>query len=219
VGLLSASSSVIRFAAPAPARLDRAAATAGVVRRLFRDTDAGAPHAFGWVGVHDPLAETLAPEDVFLQQYLVLGFRYDRRQIPAKLVFLERRRAEAARRAEQGVARLGRAVRREIKAEVEARLVLRALPTPRLFDVVWNLDTGRLYFSGRLRAAREAFEGLFRETFGVAPVPMIPYLAAEHVGLPGEAVAALRAVAPQSLVAAPAAPPAVPHLPLVEAEA
>jgi recombination associated protein RdgC len=219
VGLLSASTSVVRFVAPPPARVDRAAVASAVGRRLFRDGDAGAPQAFGWVGAHDPLAETLAPEDLFLQQYLVLGFRYDRRQVPAKLVFLERRRAEDARRVEQGVARLGRAVRREIKAEVEGRLLLRALPAPRLFDVVWNLDTGRLYFSGRLRAAREAFEGLFRETFGVAAVPMIPYLAAEHVGLAVETVAAVRAVAPQSLVAPPAPPAAVPHLPLVEAEA
>jgi recombination associated protein RdgC len=220
VGLLGASSSIVRYTAPVPPRLDRVAVAQAVVRRAFRDLDAdgGAPQAFGWVGAHDPLATDLAPEDLFLQHHLLVGFRFDRRQIPAKLVFLERRRAENARRAELGTARLGRVLRREIKADVEGRLMIRALPTPRLFDVAWNLDSGRLYFTGRLRAAREAFEALFRETFGVAAVPMIPYVAAEHVALPAQAVQAFRAVLPTSLVPDPE-PSRVPHLPLIEAEA
>jgi hypothetical protein len=90
---------------------------------------------------------------------------------------------------------------------------------PRLFDCVWNLETGRVYFTGKLRVAREAFTTLFRETFGVTPVPLIPYLAAEHLGLPGRAVEAVRAVEPASF--APEAPaddgPSVPRLPLAEA--
>ena len=67
--------------------------------------------------------------------------------------------------------------------------------------MVWNLDTGRLYFSGKVRAAREAFAECFRRTFGVTPVPLIPFLAAEHVGLSDGAVQAVRGVEPSSLVA------------------
>jgi len=51
-------------------------------------------------------------------------------------------------------------------------------------------------------------------------VPLIPYLAAEHVGLGTETVAAFRAVEPASLAAAPdggAGAGAVPHLPLAPA--
>ena len=71
-----------------------------------------------------------------------------------------------------------------------------------------------------IRAAREVFSDCFRETFGVQPVPLIPYLAAEHVGLQGRQVEAVRAVEPVSLVATDAAAPEpaarieVPHLPL-----
>jgi hypothetical protein len=84
---------------------------------------------------------------------------------------------------------------------------------------VWNLDAGHVYFTGRLRAARETFAALFRDTFGHAD-PADPYLAVERLGLPARAVERVRAVEPASLVAAPPVrEPVVPHLPLVEAEA
>jgi hypothetical protein len=53
-----------------------------------------------------------------------------------------------------------------------------------------------------VRAAREAFAECFRRTFGVTPVPLIPYLAAEHLGLSDGAVQAVRGVEPTSLTAA-----------------
>lgn len=219
MGFLSSTSSIVRFVAAPPRRLDREAVAKAVSRRIFRelrDDDGGAPHASGWVGVHDPLATDLTPADLFYQHYLVVGFRYDRRAVPPKLLALERRRAEAALAAERGVERLGRAARKQLKIEVEARLLTRALPVPRLFDCVWNLDSGRLYFSGKLRVARDAFCEAFGETFGVAPVPLIPYLAVEHLGLGSHTIERVRAAEPARFVAG--APPSadVPVLPLEE---
>jgi len=218
VGLFARSTSIVRYLAPPPARLDRDKIARAVSRRAFREVDAAeSVQAFGWVGAHDPLATDFSAADLFVQHHLVVGFRYDRRIVPPKLLHLERRREEAARRTTEESGRLGREARKQVKDEVEARLLLRALPTPRLFDCAWNLDTGHVYFSGRLRPAREAFAALFRETFGVAPIPLIPYLAVERTGLPARAVERVRAAQPASLVAAPPAS-AVPHLPLVEAE-
>jgi DNA recombination-dependent growth factor C len=222
VGFLSASTSVVRFVAAAPARMEREAIARAVTKRAFRDSDpeVGDPrHAWGWITIHDPLLVAFTPADLFFHHYLVIGFRYDKRLVPPKLAMLERRRIENERKAARGVARLGAAERREVKDEVASRLVARALPTPRLFDVIWNLQTGRVYFSGKFRAAREAFADCFRETFGVAPLPLIPYLAAEHVGLETRQVEAVRAVEPASLVVQPS-PTAegVPHLPLAAPE-
>jgi recombination associated protein RdgC len=218
VGFLSASSTVVRFIAEPPSSIDRDAVARAVTRRSFRDNDdgEGSPQSFGWVDIHDPLSTTLGPADLFFQQFLVVGFRYDRRAVPAKLLFLERRRAENAMRAERGMDRLGKALRTQIKADVEARLLARALPAPRLYDCVWNLETGRVYLTGKQRAARDAFVEHFRQTFGVTPVPLIPYLAAEHVGLPTRVVEALRAVEPASFtdVAVPQHDPEIPRLPI-----
>lgn len=219
VGFLSASTSVVRFVAVAPARLEREAIAKAVTKRGFRESDPeiGDPRqAWGWVAIHDPLLTTLTPADLFFHHYLVLGFRYDKRLVPPKLLMLERRRLENERKATRGVSKLGAAERREIKDEIHERLIARALPTPRLFDVVWNVDTGRVYFSGKLRAARDAFTDCFRETFGVVPVPLIPYLAAEHVGLKPSQVDAFRAVEPATFVGVgePPASDDVPRLPI-----
>ena len=217
MGFLSASSTVVRFLAPPPARLDREAVVDAVNRRTFRDFEAEAAQdaqACGWVGIHDPLTIALDTADLFFQQYLVVGFRFDKRAVPAKLLWLERRRVEEQRKAERGLPRLGAAARREIKEEVQARLLARALPAPRLFDCAWNLESGAVLFTGKQKAAKDAFVELFRLTFGVQPVPMIPYLAAEHVGLSPHAVETVRAVEPASFVVADAPGTGVPHLPL-----
>ena len=219
MGFLSASTSVVRFVAPAPSRIDRDAIARAVVKRAFREreVDVGDPReTWGWVTMQDPLVTEFTPADLFFQHYLVLGFRWDRRLVPPKLVFLERRRLENGRKATRGVERLSAAERREIKEEVAQRLLASALPTPRLFDVVWNLERGRVYLSGKMRAAREAFTACFRETFGVMPVPLIPYLAAEHVGLDPRQVDAVRAAEPASFTAEDVADE-IPRLPLAEA--
>jgi hypothetical protein len=224
VGVLSASSSVVRLVAAPPKRVQREALAAAVCRRAFRDLelDVGErPESSGWVGIHDPLVTELGPADLFFQHYLVVGFRWDRRVVPPKLLWIERRRLEEQRRAERGVERLSAPERKEIRDEVARRLMARALPVPRLFDCIWNLDTGHLYFTGKVRAAREAFAECFRQTFGVAPVPLIPYLAAEHVGLDAHQVEAVRAVEPASLVVdeAPRVRDDVPRLPIEPPEA
>lgn len=224
MGVLSASTSVVRLIAAPPARIQRDALAAAVSRRAFREPDldiGDRRETSGWVGIHDPLVTELGAADLFFQHYLVVGFRWDRRVVPPKLLWLERRRLEDERRAERGVERLSAPERKEIKEEVAQRLMTRALPVPRLFDCIWNLDTGHVYFTGKVRAAREAFSECFRQTFGVVPVPLIPYLAAEHVGLDARHVEALRAVEPASLVAeeAPRVRDDVPRLPLEPEEA
>ena len=114
MGFLSGSTTVVRFTAPVPARLDREAVATHVTRRAFRDLDpdGAEPHAFGWVAFHDPLQTDLTTADLFFHHFLVLGFRHDRRAVPAKLLTLERRRAENARKAELGRDRLGSGIRR-----------------------------------------------------------------------------------------------------------
>ncbi len=208
MGFLSASSSIVRLHAKPPPGLDREAIARAVTERAFREHDEdGMPkaEAFGWVTIHDPLVTAFDATDLFFQQYLVLGFRFDRRAVPAKLAWMERRRAERTRRDEENLERLSRDVKREIKQDVESNLMARALPNPRFFECAWNLETEAVFFSGKQKNALESFIALFRETFGVTPVPMIPYLAAERIGLDGSIVDAIRGVDPSRLV--PAARP------------
>jgi hypothetical protein len=215
MGLLAATTSLLRFIAKPPAHPDRIAMTAAVARHRFRELNGdGSQQTCGWIGIHDPLAGELTPADLFFQHYLAVGFRFDRRAVPAALARLERRRLEEDRRRERGVPRLGAAARREVRMEIDSRLLARALPVPRLYDCLWNLETGRVYLTGTQRTARDAFVDLFRRTFGVQPVPLIPYLAAEHIGLSAHLLETLRAVEPSSLVATPAQDEGVPRMPI-----
>ncbi len=204
MGFLSASSTIVRLHAKPPPNMDREAIARAIEERAFRDHDEdGMPkqEAFGWVAIHDPLVTEFDASDLFFQQYLVVGFRFDTRAVPAKLSWMERRRQEDARRSEQDVEKLSRDTKREIKQDVESNLMSRALPNPKLFECAWNLETEAVYFTGKLKSARETFASLFRETFGVAPIPMIPYLAVERVGLADGVVDAVRGVEPSRLVA------------------
>jgi hypothetical protein len=204
MGLLSPTTSVLRFTAKPPARIDRTAFTEAVNRFRFRDLNGdGSKQTCGWIGIHDPLATDFTPADLFFQHYLAVGFRFDRRAVPAQLLRLERRRLEEERRHERDVPRLGAAARREVRIEIEDRLLARALPVPRLYDCLWNLETGRVYLTGTQRTARDAFADLFRRTFGVEPQPLIPYFAAAHAGLSPMALETLRAVEPSSIMGTP----------------
>jgi len=215
MGFASATTSIFRYVAPVPSSFDRGQVATQVTRRGFRPLEAedGAQRG-GWVAIHDPLLTDLGPADLFFQHYLVVGFRFDRRLVPAQLLRLERRRVEQERAHALGVPRLGAKARREVKIEVEARLVSQALPVPRIVDCVWNLERGRLYLSGGSRPLREAFLDLFRSTFGVHPIPMIPYVTVEHVGLGAGTVSAVRAVEPAAIGPAGTPRADVPSLPI-----
>ncbi|MEO2169924.1 MAG: recombination-associated protein RdgC [bacterium] len=202
MGFLSASSTIVRLHAQAPAKPDRSAMVDAISRHAFKDDEPGLPReeASGWVTIHDPMVTYFDTSDVFFQQYLLVGFRYDKRSVPAKLAWMERRVAERERRERDGVERLTLSIRREIKEEVTDRLMQKALPVPRLFECAWNLDTGIVYFTTRTGTVQEAFQTAFRETFGVAPMPMIPYLTAEHVGLSAKVVDTFRGLEPALLI-------------------
>jgi len=205
MGFLSATSSIVRLHAKPPVNLDRVAIARAVSERAFREQDEhgmAKAEAFGWVAIHDPLVTEFDTADLFFQQYLVVGFRFDTRAVPAKLAWMDRRRAEDAYKAGQRLERLGRDTKREIKDDVEASLLARALPNPKLFECAWNLETEAVYFTGKLKSARDAFATLFRETFGAVPTPMIPYLAAERVGVAETIVDRVRGVEPSRLVSA-----------------
>jgi hypothetical protein len=203
MGFLSASSTIVRLHAPPPAKPDRSAMVDAIARHAFQEDDETGLHreeASGWVAIHDPMVTYFDTTDVFFQQYLLVGFRYDKRSVPAKLAWMERRQAERERRERDGLERLTLSIRREIKEEVTHRLMQKALPVPRLFECAWNLDTGVIYFTTRTGTVQDAFQTAFRQTFGLTPTPMIPYLTAEHVGLSANIVDSFRRVEPALLI-------------------
>ena len=187
MGFLSASTSVVRFVATAPSRIEREAIAQAVTRHAFRESDPemGDPRqAWGWIAIHDPLLTTFTPADLFFHHYLVLGFRYDKRLVPPKLLMLERRRLEREREAARGV-RVRSARPSAARSRTRSRRAWSRGPCRRRDSSTWcgtsRPDASTSAASSAPHARRSPTASA--RTFGVTPVPLIPYLAAEHVGL------------------------------------
>jgi len=127
-------------------------------------------HSIGWVSILDSEDTTLDAEGcLFVGQggeQLRVSMRMDvlkpssaevRRQLDTKV-----RAAEG----EEGRA-LSKRERRELKDELARALRLRTLPRVRTFDVVWNLDTGRLYLWSQTKSVNEHFLELFARSFAL----------------------------------------------------
>ena len=62
-----------------------------------------------------------------------------------------------------------------IKDHVINQLSLKMPATPNVYDVVWQYESGDLWFFSNLKNANEELETLFIKSFGVSLVRSIPY--------------------------------------------
>lgn len=140
----------------------------------------------GWSRIGDATALDLSYEDVFWNEYIVLGMRTDRWSIPGPLLRARMREAEKAYLAKQGRDRLSRKEKTELKELVSRKLRRQLTPASRLVDFSWSLNEGLVrFFSHGPRAAANLSE-LFAKTFGgfgLKLVPEAPYTLAARLGL------------------------------------
>ena len=124
----------------------------------------------GWVSIFDSEQTELDAADALFVasggEQVRLSMRVDvlkpsaaevRRQLDTKARAVE---AEQRRK-------LSKRERRELKEELARQLRLRTLPRVRTFDVVWNLDTRRLYLWSQTKGTNELFVELFLRSFAL----------------------------------------------------
>ena len=137
----------------------------------------------GWCKVGEPFEIELHYEDVFYNEYVNLGFRTDKWQIPSSILKQRVREAESAYLEKKGRERLGRNERTELKEMVARKLRRQMPPATRMVDVSWSMNEGVVrFFSHAEKAAGNMIE-LFHRTFGLRLVPEAPYTLAERLGL------------------------------------
>jgi DNA recombination-dependent growth factor C len=137
----------------------------------------------GWCKIGEPFEIELRYEDVFYNEYLNLGLRTDKWQLPQALLKQRVRDAEAAYLQKKGRERLGRAEKAELKEMVARKLRKQTSPTTRMIDVSWSMNEGVVrFFSHAEKAAGNMMELFFR-TFGLKLVPEAPYTLAARLGL------------------------------------
>ncbi|WP_244148912.1 recombination-associated protein RdgC [Desulfonatronum thioautotrophicum] len=124
--------------------------------------------SFGWVCFDDLLdAEwtTAGPEK---GPYLAFSLRLDTRRIPPavfKKHWMIALRQRMAQLAGEGKKFLSKDQKTELRDQVRQRLLMRSLPIPAVFDVVWSPRDNRVYLATTNTKIRTLFEELFAQTF------------------------------------------------------
>jgi DNA recombination-dependent growth factor C len=137
----------------------------------------------GWCKLAEPFELELRYDDVFCNEYVALGFRTDRWQIPGPMLKARVREAEAAYLEKKGREKLGRKERTELKEMVARKLRKQTAPSTRMVDLVWSMNEGTVrFFSHAEKTAGNMIE-LFHKTFGLKLVAESPYTLAERLGL------------------------------------
>jgi recombination associated protein RdgC len=135
----------------------------------------------GWCVCGRVLDLAFDHDALFYGAELALGLRVDRWRVPAAVL-----RAHLETEAKQllqkkGQDKLGKTQRTELKQRVLTRLRKRSLPSMRLTDLVWNLDTGVLRFWSHSPRSIETLRELFELSFGLELVQDSPWVLSERV--------------------------------------
>lgn len=133
--------------------------------------------SFGWVCFDDLLDVDWATAGPEKGPYLAFSLRLDTRRIPPAvfkkhlMIALKERQIQMA---EEGKKFLTKDQKTELREQVRQRLLMRSLPIPAVFDVVWSVRDNRVYLATTNSKVRTLFEDLFARTFQAELEPLTP---------------------------------------------
>jgi hypothetical protein len=110
--------------------------------------------------------------------YVTFALRLETRRIPPAVLKKHHAlalREEKRRMAEQGKQFVSRERKKELKEQVQLRLMRHFLPIPALFDVIWATDSGLVYFASTQRKMLDLFEEYFTKCFELPLEQLTPY--------------------------------------------
>ncbi|MDR2694948.1 MAG: hypothetical protein LBC79_01025, partial [Deltaproteobacteria bacterium] len=149
-------------------------------RYAFQDIDAlpGEVRAFGWTSFDDMLDIEWAAAPPEKGAYLVFALRLETRRIPPAVLkkhWALALREEKQRMAGQGKQFISRERKRELKEQVQLRLMRHFLPIPAIFDVIWATGADLVYFASTQRKVLDIFEEYFTKCFELPLEQLTPY--------------------------------------------
>ncbi len=169
----------------------------GLHEHRFRSIEraAGEVTSVGWVSPGDPSGNEFLREEICLPSFLRFRMRIDRKRVPPVWMRIHMEAEIKAR----GGRRPGPKERREIRADIEEKLLPRVLPTVRLAEISVDRSKGRLLLFGTSISVRDECCALFHKTFGIRLREAGPSELAESFSLPRERLAVLADLRPCEL--------------------
>ncbi len=181
MGLFSSSFSFVRYRVEGRITGEPTEAVReGLKRHAIREIeDEPADSASGWTSFGSPFQPDFEGDSFILGNHFIFSLRIDRKPLAASLFQKEftlstRRRLRETRRSF-----LSRDEKQTLREKVTATLLAKIPPVPHVYDLVWDFEQARVFFFSVQKTANEELERLFRKSFSLSLIRLIPYTAAE----------------------------------------
>jgi recombination associated protein RdgC len=137
--------------------------------------------SIGWTCFERPYQPDFEGSSFVFGTYLVFALRIDRKSVSVKTLKKHVSIEESRKLTESGRQYLSANEKKMLKESVLQALYLKTPSTPNVYDLVWNLEEGRLWFFSTLKSANEALETVFSKSFKLALIRLFPYTSADLI--------------------------------------
>jgi DNA recombination-dependent growth factor C len=139
--------------------------------------------SYGWCSVHDPYSDGITTDDISWGDFFLAAIRIEQRKVPAAVLRKYCITEEKRLKEEKDMRRLPARLRKEIRERVRFELMAKAIPVPRIVELLWDISSGQVFLFSCQERSREVAEELFYRTFGLRLQPVIPYTLAEEFAM------------------------------------
>jgi len=170
-----------------------------VARYAFRNLDEKSidERSAGWVNIMDMFDNRFAGIGFLKEPYVAMSLRIDERKIPPTALKQYCRAAEDKIKEEEHLQFLPKSRRADIKEAVRLRLLKRAIPVARIYDMIWNTATGLVVFGCTSAKICDEFMMRFLQTFNLQLQAICPYALGElYLGKEGASLNLLDGLSP-----------------------
>ena len=129
----------------------------------------------GWTSFSQPFAAEFDGSSFVIGAFFIFSLRIDKKSIPPKVIKKHIAMEKTKRLAESGRAYLSKEEKNLVKDHVMDVLSLRIPSTPNIYDLIWNLEEGWLWFFSNMKSANEELETLFIKSFKLSLIRLFPY--------------------------------------------
>jgi len=153
-----------------------------VARYAFKNLDENSfeERSVGWVNIMNVFDNRFTAMDYLKEPYIAMSLRIDKRKVPQTALKQHCLEAEEKIKEMEKLEFLPKTIRQEIKEDTRNRLLKRAIPVSKIYDMIWNISSGVVIFGGVNNKLCDEFSELFLKTFDLHLQPIFPYALASR---------------------------------------
>jgi len=147
-------------------------------RHAFRPVDAEKTElrSIGWTNIRQPLDTHLTMDKILFRDKIALGLRVDRVSINQRMLRARLSLEVDKVMKSKGKERLGDEQRAAIEDKIRQEMIKNQPPSISLYEMVWHLETGLVFFGSTGNKINSEFSELFVQTFDMGIEPQLPLL-------------------------------------------